>query len=412
MYGYVIIQAMRDFDIFQAALGLGEEWFVTKTEFDSENKRLDIYLDFQRGSKFPCPICKSPSGAYDASQQTWQHLNFFQYKTYLHAWVPRISCDEHGVKQISVPWARERSGFTLLFEAMIMALVDQMPVKDIADMVGVKDTRLWRIVEYYVNQALERSDLSTVRNVGVDETSSQKGHRYVSLFVDMDTKKVIFVAKGKDSSTIQQFRDHLIKYGGLPEVINEFSCDLSPAFISGIQEYFPYAHITFDKFHVMKLLNNAIDETRRNEQIEEKDLKSSRYIWLKNPENLTEKQKKKLDSLSSLQLKTGRAYRMKLVFQQIFSTEPVSFNREEALKKWYRWAMHSRIAPIIEFAKMLKRHWNGIVRWFESNLTNAILEGLNSLVQAAKARARGFRSVEYFKLIIYRVAGKLGCLPI
>ena len=103
---------------------------------------------------------------------------------------------------------------------------------------------------------------------------------------------------------------------------------------------------------------------------------------------------------------------MKLVFQQIFSTEPVSFNREEALKKWYRWAMHSRIAPIIEFAKMLKRHWNGIVRWFESNLTNAILEGLNSLVQAAKARARGFRSVEYFKLIIYRVAGKLGCLPI
>lgn len=403
---------MKDIDIFQAALGLGKEWFVTKTEFNPTEKRLDIYLDFERGTRFACPVCQVPCGAYDTTEQVWQHLNFFQYKTYLHAWVPRISCKEHGIKQITIPWARERSGFTLLFEAMIMTLVDQMPVKEIATMMGIEDTRLWRIIEHYVNKDLDQSDLSKVARVGVDETSSQKGHKYVSLFVDLDTRKVIFVAKGKDSSTVQAFREHLIKYGGSPEHITDFSCDLSPAFIKGIEEQFPRAHITFDKFHVMKLLNAAVDETRRNEQAQEKGLTSTRYIWLKNPENLTKKQKEKLQSLSSLQLKTGRAYRMKLVFQQIFSTEAVAFDRQQALKKWYAWAIRSRIEPMVGFAKMLKKHWNGITRWFVSAINNGILEGLNSLVQAAKARARGFRSVEYFKLIIYRVAGKMGCLPI
>lgn len=402
---------MQDLDLFKLALGLSDEWFVVKTVFSSTEKRLDIYIDFERGSQFPCPECQELCGAYDTTELTWQHLNFFQYKTYLHAFVPRSSCTVHGIKQINVPWARERSGFTLLFEAMIMAFVDQMPVKDISEMMDVEDTRLWRIIAYYVQKDLDRSDLSKVRRVGVDETSSQKGHKYVSLFVDMDTRKVIFVAKGKDSSTIQSFKDHLINHNGMPDMITDFSCDLSPAFISGVESVFPNAHITFDKFHVMKLLNKAVDETRRSEQIEEKDLKCTRYLWLKNPENLTKKQKEKLHSLSSLQLKTGRAYRMKLVFQQIFNPEPVSFNREKALKKWYSWAIRSRNVFIISFAKTLKRHWDGIIYWFVSGINNAILEGLNSLVQAARARARGFRSIEYFKNIIYRVAGKMGCLP-
>ena len=402
---------MRDIDLFQAALGLSSEWVVEETAFDPKGKRLDIYLNFKRGSKFECPECGALCGSYDTSQHTWQHLNFFQYNTYLHAWVPRVQCKDHGVKQIAVPWARERSGFTLLFEALILTLVDQMPVKDIAEMLGVEDTRIWRIIEHYVNKDLERSDLAGVRRVGVDETSSQKGHKYVSLFVDLDTRKAIFVTKGKNSSTVEAFSKHLSKHGGAPEKIKEFSCDLSPAFISGIETMFPKAHITFDKFHIMKLLNKAIDDTRRSEQANEKNLKSSRYIWLKNPENLTEKQRKKLESLSSLSLKTGRAYRMKLVFQRIFSNEPVSFNRIEALKKWCNWALRSRIESLIEFAKTVLRHWNGIIRWFVSKLNNAILEGLNSLVQAAKARARGFRSVEYFKLIIYRIAGKYGAIP-
>lgn len=400
---------MKDLDIFQAALGLGEEWMVSKTEFKAQEKRLDIYLDFAPGTQFPCPVCNLPSKVYDTTERTWQHLNFFQYATYIHARLPRVDCDADGIKQIQVPWARERSGFTLLFEAMIMALADEMPVLSIAEMVGVHDTRIWRIIEHYVNKDVDNLDLSKVLNVGVDETSSTRGHHYVTLFVDMDTSRVIFVTKGKDADTLKAFSDHLGTHKGSADQILEFSSDLSPAFISGVAKYFPNAHMTFDKFHVMKLLNAAVDETRRSEQTQEKDLKSSRYVWLKNPNNLSKKEQTKLDSLSGKKLKTGRAYRMKLLFQELFT-----YDEERAitgLKKWYFWATHSRLEPIKAFARTLKKHWDGIVRWFKTKLTNGILEGLNSLVQAAKARARGYRSVEYFKLMIYIVAGKMGRLP-
>ena len=400
---------MKDLDIFQAALGLGEEWTVVKTEFNPQGRRLDIYLDFHPGTQFPCPICNLPNKVYDTTERTWQHLNFFQHATYIHARLPRVECQTDGVKQIQVPWARERSGFTLLFEAMVMALADEMPICSIADMVGVHDTRIWRIIAYYVNKDVDNLDLSKVVKVGVDETSSKRGHHYVTLFVDMDTSKVIFVTKGKDADTLKAFTAHLEAHKGRADRILEFSSDLSPAFISGITTYFPNAHITFDKFHVMKLLNKAVDETRRSEQTQEKDLKSSRYVWLKNPNNLSKKEQAKLNTLSGKKLKTGRAYRMKLLFQELFTYE--EGRAISGLQKWYIWAMHSRLEPIKAFARTLRKHWNGIVRWFKTRLTNGILEGLNSLVQAAKARARGYRSVEYFKLMIYMVAGNMGRLP-
>ena len=292
---------------------------------------------------------------------------------------------------------------------MVMALADEMPICSIADMVGVHDTRIWRIIAYYVNKDVDNLDLSKVVKVGVDETSSKRGHHYVTLFVDMDTSKVIFVTKGKDADTLKAFTAHLEAHKGRADRILEFSSDLSPAFISGITTYFPNAHITFDKFHVMKLLNKAVDETRRSEQTQEKDLKSSRYVWLKNPNNLSKKEQAKLNTLSGKKLKTGRAYRMKLLFQELFTYE--EGRAISGLQKWYIWAMHSRLEPIKAFARTLRKHWNGIVRWFKTRLTNGILEGLNSLVQAAKARARGYRSVEYFKLMIYMVAGKMGRLP-
>jgi len=401
---------MKDLDLFQAALGLGEEWVVAKTEFKPQDKRLDIYLDFIPGTQFPCPVCHKARKVYDTTERTWQHLNFFQHTTYIHARLPRIDCETDGVKQIQVPWARERSGFTLLFEAMIMALANEMPICSIAEMVGVHDTRIWRIIEHYVNKDVNNLDLSTVTRVGVDETSSKRGHNYVTLFVDMDTSKVIYVTEGKNADTIKSFTGHLLEHNGSVDQITEFSSDLSPAFISGITTHFPKACITFDKFHVMKLLNKAVDETRRIEQVEEKGLKSSRYVWLKNPVNLSKKEQKKLNSFSGKKLKTGRAYRMKLLFQELFTYD--ESQAISGLKKWYTWAMHSRLEPIKAFGRTLKKHWDGIVRWFKTKLTNGILEGLNSLVQAAKARARGYRSHSYYKIMIYMVAGKMGRLPI
>jgi len=273
-------------------------WKVAECQFDVNHKRLDIYLDFAKGSRFFCPDCgRADCTVHDTDQKSWRHLNFFQHETYMYARVPRIKCSNCGVRVVNVPWAREGSGFTLLFEAYIMLLAPSMPVKRIAELVTEHDTRLWRLVQHHVNEARDEADYSDVKQVGIDETSSKRGHNYVTLVVDLEESKTIFATEGKDNATIGRFKDDLIDHGGNPEAIDDVSCDMSPAFIKGIKENLPNAQITFDKFHIIKTLNEAVDEVRRQEQKGQPELKNTRYIFLKNPENLTSKQSNLLEDL-------------------------------------------------------------------------------------------------------------------
>ena len=397
---------MRDTDLFRMALSIEPPWVVTKSEFDAAARRLDIHLDFARGSRFDCPECGvAGCPAYDSEEKTWRHLNFFQHEAYLHARVPRVTCKECGIKQVPVPWARSDSGFTLLFEALVMAMVQAMPVAVVARMVDEWDTRLWRIIHHYVAAARAGADHSEVTSIAFDETASRRGHNYVSLFVDLVRRRVLFVAEGKDAGTVDAFAADLAAHGGNPEAVAEVCIDMSPAFIAGIAQSLTNAQITFDKFHLVKLINEAVDAVRRAEQKSHAELNKSRYLWLKNPRNLSERQRAQLDNLSALNLKTGRAYRIRLAFQELY-VQPAK-NAEAFLKKWYWWATHSRLPPMIEAARMVKRHWNGILRWFQTKIANGIMEAINSLVQAAKAKARGYRSTRNLKAIIYLIAGKL-----
>jgi len=319
--------------------------------------------------------------------------------------VPRVSCKGCGIKRVLVPWARPDSGFTLLFEALVMAMVQAMPVAVVARMIDEWDTRLWRVIHHYVEEARDRADHSDVTSVAFDETASRRGHNYVSLFVDLVRRRVLFVAEGKDAGTVGVFAQDLAAHGGNPEAVDEVCIDMSPAFIAGTAESLPNAQITFDKFHVVKLINQAVDAVRRAEQKSHAELKKSRYLWLKNPRNLSQRQRTQLDNLSASNLKTGRAYRIRLAFQELY-LQPAS-NAEAFLKKWYWWATHSRLPPMIAAARMVKRHWSGILRWFQTKIANGLLEGINSLVQAAKAKARGYRSTRNLKAITYLIAGKL-----
>lgn len=399
---------MRDIELFQMALGLTPPWQVSATEFDPISKRLDIRLDFPRGSTFSCPECEQAGlKAFDTAEKTWRHLNFFQHEAYLTARVPRTKCDKCGTHLVDVPWARSESGFTLLFEAMIMVLAKNMPVKTIASFVNEHDTRLWRVLHHYVDDAREKADHSQVKQVGMDETSRRRGHNYVSLFVDLDSPRVLFATDGKDASTVKRFKQDLIAHGGDPSSIEEMCCDMSPAFISGVEKQFPEAQLTFDKFHVMKIINDAVDQVRREEINDRPELKGTRYIWLKNQTNLKESQSDLLEQLTikKLNLKTSRAYHIRLNYQEMYlqpAQEAAAF-----LKRWYFWATHSRLEPIIKAAKTIKRHWNGVLRWFTSKINNGILEGINSLIQAAKARARGYRTKRNLIAMIYLIAGKL-----
>lgn len=381
---------------------------MVSCEFSLDKRRLDIEIDFPRGSVFSCPSCgREGCGAYDTERHTWRHLNFFQHEAYLNVRVPRVNCGDCGIKTIEVPWARSGSGFTLLFEALIMVMAKAMPVKSIADIVKEHDTRIWRVLNHYVHQSRQGADFSTVTEVGVDETSSKRGHNYVSLFVDLKASQILFATEGKDASTLERFKADFQEHHGDPSQIQEICCDMSPAFIKGVEKHFPEAHLTFDKFHVLKVLNGAVDEVRRQEQQVRPELKKTRYLWLKNSANLKANQAATLEALQvkKLNLKTARAYHIRMNFQEFWS-QPLTA-AETFLKKWYFWATHSRLDPIKEAAYTMKRHWDGILRWFTSKINNGILEGINSLIQAAKARARGYRTVKNLITMIYLIGGKL-----
>jgi transposase len=398
---------MQERELLQSALGLAPPWRVVRSEFDAARRRLDIYLDFAAGSRFACPGCGTACPAYDTEEASWRHLNFFQHEAYLHARVPRVECKSCGIKRVALPWARSGSGFTLLFEALVMALVQAMPVRAAARLVAEHDTRLWRIIHHYVDKARAAADFSDVRRVGVDETAVRRGYQYVSLFVDLDRSRILFATPGKDADTLEAFAQDLCTHRGDPEAITDLCCDMSPAFIKGAVASLPQAAITFDKFHLVKLINDALDEVRRAEQRTVPDLKATRHLWLRNPASLSSSQAERLEALnpSRSHLKTARAYRIRLAFQELY-TQPAQA-AESYLKRWYFWTTHSRLPPMITAARAIKRNWQGVLRWFEARISNGILEGLNSLIQAAKAKARGYRSHRNLCAIIYLLAGKL-----
>jgi transposase len=397
---------MRDTELFQMALALSPPWTVSECRFDAQARQLDIRLDFPRGSTFPCPVCAAPGcHAYDTEEMTWRHLNFFQHEAYLHAFVPRVTCTACGVKKVAVPWARAGSGFTLLFEALVMTMLTSMPVAAVARIAGEHDTRLWRILHAYIDDARAKADFSKVTRVAFDETAARRGHDYVSLFVDLDQHRVLFATEGKDAGTVEAFATDLAAHGGSAEAVTEVCIDMSKAFIAGTAASLPEAEITFDKFHVVKIVNEAVDQVRRDEQKSRQELKKSRYLWLKNPANLSERQQAHLQGLAGTNLKTARAYQIRLTFQDLYDQPKAE--AEAFLKRWYFWATHCRLPPMIEAAKTIKRHWDGVLRWFHTRIANGILEGINSLVQAAKAKARGYRSTRNLKAIIYLIAGKL-----
>lgn len=403
-------------DLFGLALGLSDPWFVSDVQLKLEDGdksgvgagELHVTLDFRPGGRFACSQCRSAGhDVHDTAERTWQHLNFFQHRAFLHARTPRTRCDRCGVHLVDVPWARPGSGFTLLFEAFSLMLVAQMPVLAASRLLQITDTRLWRILKFYVEQARTKVDMSNVSVVAVDETSSRKGHTYVSIFADprATERKVLFVTEGKDQSTFDRFLADLKAHGGTAGKVTDVVADMSAAFAAGAARCFPEAELTHDKFHAIKLVSEAVDQTRRLEVSSRPELKGTRYIFLKNPLKLTPKQLETWDQLKDGNLKTLKAHRLYLAFRDIWDYEPHA--APAALGRWISWALRSRLEPMVKAAQTIRQHVPSILRVLSNDFTTAVMEGINSLVQAAKARARGYRNAENFIVIIYLIAGKL-----
>jgi len=406
--------------ILTLGLGLEAPWILKDQHLDTAMSphRLDLYVEAERGSLYPCPECGKACPAHDFADKTWRHLNFFQHHCYLHARVPRTKCPEHGVKRIEVPWARPGCDFTLLFEQAAMSLVKEMPVLAVSRQLEISDKRLWRIVHHYVGRMLGELDLSNVATVGVDETASRRGHRYVTVFLDMQRKQepVIFAVPGHGKDAIKAFSAFLASHGGDPDNVVEVVCDMSQAFLSGVAEHLPKADVTVDWFHIVQTFTKRLDEVRKKERREQGHPKSLRWALLKSldNENLTPKQLAALQELVADQSATSDAWviKEKLRWIQKAPTPRAARWRITNYLKVMKAAVSEKpfLKPMGKALATLERHADAVVRRWISGLTNARLEGMNGLFQAARSRARGYRNEANFIAMIYLIGSPVGRL--
>jgi transposase len=397
---------MNNEQIFELGLGLVAPWYVAKAELitGEAGRELHLMLDYRPGH---FQDSSGKSNVHDRVERTWRHLNFFEHKCYLHCRVPRVIGEDGKVKQVDVPWAREGSGFTLLFEAFAMFLIEQeMPVNKVGKTVSVYPKRIWTIFNHWLSRAYVEADHSGVTALGIDETSSKRGHEYVTLAVDMETSRVVHATEGKGAETITAIADHLQAKGTDRVAIKQVCIDLSPAFISGVEKEFPKAHIIFDRFHVKALLNKAMDDLRKQEVKKHAMLKGQKYLYLKGEKNLKDYQVALRDlSLETLPI-LGEAYRLKVLFDDFWSITNPSKARS-FLAFWCDMATDAGIEAFSKFARTVNQHWTGITNYTKYHLSNGILEGINSKVQLAKARARGYRNTQNLINMTYFIAGKL-----
>jgi transposase len=406
--------------ILLLGLGIESPWELTDQRLETDKSPHELHLEVKaaRGTRYACPACGQRCAAHDFQDKSWRHLNFFQHHCYIHAAVARIKCPDHGVKLVDVPWARKGSAFTLLFEQAALTLAREMPVKAAARIIEITDKRLWRIVEHYVGEAVKRLDLSSLKALGLDETASRRGHRYVTVFIDMEAleKPVVFVTPGKGKETLEQLAAFLKAHGSAPERIVEVVCDMSPAFLSGVEGQLPNAQVTVDWFHIVQTFTRALDEVRRSESRVQPMPKHLRWAVLRKGEfeRLTTNQLNALSELLDQGFDTATAWRIK---------ERLSWIRLAKTPRAARWRItrflhyaqalagdSPLLEPIRKAMATLKAHADFVVRRWTSTYTNARLEALNGIFKAARARARGYRNEQTFMTMIYMIASPVGAM--
>jgi len=376
-------------------------WKIREIVVSKPAKAVNVFIDYEGGTKFPCSQCNKLCLVHDSNYKVCRHLDLCDYRCYLNIKIPRTKCEDHGVRVIKEhPFGRQGSHYSYQFEKLIMNKVKDMPMSAISIEIGEPDNNLWRVFRYYINKWKSQIDCSKTYKICVDEKSYQKGHKYVTVFSDLSTGNVIYVCEDRDASTFAQFYEKLFELTGDPNYIKQICMDMSKSYIAGQKEYFSSAKLLFDKFHIKKSLNEAVNNVRKREVITNENLKMTKYIWLKNECNLTEKQSEQLKSfLNDTTTNTAKAYASKLEFDQLWYVQNNAV--EPLLNNWMKRAKDLLLNPINTFVKTIKNHFDGVVNAMKSFDTNAVAEGLNSLFQLAKYRARGFRNIDNFINMIY-----------
>ena len=394
--------------LFETALGIGAPWSVQSVAFDEAARVLTVLVDFQPGTRFAVADHEGMHPVHDTVTKTYRHLNFFQHECHLQVRAPRVKLPGGSVRLVEPDFAGKLSGFTLLFEALILMLAQQMPFAAVARIVGESAYRVSALCELYVELALGLADFSAVKALAIDETSRARGHDYITLAADAVARRVLFVTEGREAKAIEELAADLEGHGCPPESIDSVSIDMSPAFIKGVTEDLPNARITFDKFHVIWHASTAVDKMRRIEQRTDKSLKGMRWSLLKDRSRLLPAAAADLDALIAKMTTvcTARAWLYKEQLREILERKQINVVRG-MIEHWCTCVMRSKVEPMKEVAALVRRHLEGIVAWAQTRQTNGFLEALNGLFQAAKRRARGFTRLSTIRTVIFLIAGKL-----
>jgi transposase len=411
---------MRDVELYRHLLGLESPWTVSRVELNAKEQRVDVWAEHGKGARWPCPECQEGKAALaihdHAPERSWRHLDSCQYMTYLHARPPRVNCPNHGVKQVRLPWAEPKARFTALFERFAIDVLLETDILGATKILRISWDEAWHIQERAVARGMAKKAKRVVARVGVDEKAIAKGHKYLTLVSDIDRGTIEYIADDRKTESLSSFFVALT-----PEQrdgIDAIAMDMWEPY-----EHAIYANITgaaekvvFDRFHIMKHVGEAVDKVRKQEHRElqaqgDNTLAKSKYLWLYAEENLPEKSKPRFEELRRADLKTGRAWSIKESLRRLWGhTERA--DGEEHWRRWYFWATHSRLAPMIAAARTIRRHLNNVLTYFKHRITNAVSEGLNSKIQTIKKRAYGFRNNQNFKTAIYFHCGGLDLYPV
>ena len=400
-------------------LGLGKAWRVVEARLEASSSTFVLSVketaelwpeeSARAGTKVTCHDHVEP--------MQWRHLNVFNKECVIVCALPRGRRGDDGkVYRVTPPWEGRSKHFTQEFEAFALTLMREMPVKRAGQILGESDSRMWRMLFAHVKAAHDRLSFDNVVWVGADEMNRRKGHNYLTVFADLLAKRVLFATPGKDASVWEAFAAELLRHNGHPKAIRRVAIDMSAAYTKGVASNLGTAQVVYDKFHVIQNVVEACDQVRKVESRSDAGkrelLERTRWMWLKNRSNWTEKETHKWESMSLERCVTGMAYEMRLVLQGIYQWKDVEVARK-LFGNWCAWVKAMReqtgelLEPMARAARMIEGHLEGILAHWTQGLTTAYMEGLNSLFSAVKRKARGYRTVEYMTSMLYFVAGKL-----
>lgn len=406
---------MQDKTLYNEILGLSKPWSVMEVDLNVEEG--EVYLHIGYSAKvFKCPECSKEYGIYDhRKERKWRHLDTCQMKTFLISSIPRIKCKEHGVRTVKVPWAESSDRVTILFErfAINLLLATKNQTKA-AEILRVDFKVLHHIMEKAVKRGLNDREDHEIKYIGIDEKSMRRGHTYLTVLSDTEKKCIIDVGESRTKNTAKSLLNNSLT-SKQKKSVEAVSMDMWKAYLKATKEVLPNSEIVHDRFHIMKYLNEAVDKTRSREARKlfkqgDECLKKTKYLFLKNHENLSEKQLTRFQEIQTLNLEVSKAWAAKENFKEFFNSPTIN-DAKFFFAEWYQALCDQTLDRMITVGKMLIRHSEGLLNYINHQISNAVAEWLNSKIQELKTIGRGFRSFDNYRLVILFFLGKLNLYP-